>query len=52
MQGNILQRYPALLPWQVILPSGDISVASSGFLKNLSKWEFGIIKQNATLVRG
>ena len=25
MQGNILQCCPALLPWQVMLPSGDIN---------------------------
>ena len=26
MQGNISQGCPALLPWQVILPSGDVTV--------------------------
>ena len=26
MQGNILQGYPALLPKQAVLPSGDVTV--------------------------
>ena len=24
MRGNILQCYPVMLPWQVMLPSGDV----------------------------